>query len=775
MRSSLRFLVVATSLVAACEDGPEQLFRPNDGDPEQQNGYEPAAPWVSGDQKGYGESAGGDAVGRALFCDEAEATAQVERMVVAPIIPDVSVGTVPLWAADGKPMHADDLLGRPEDGLLCNPTTEYANAFSYGPTDDIIVYFNQETRLLEGILAYQQYLGTMEGTFTEGGREVPLTIKPRERVSIDGRRLDQYTARADQASKPDAWMNYANITRVYKMVRETFFGAPPFSDTYDCVTEKTCNVFYESPESEETPQVTAFWFPDSGVEVDFEPDGTARLVYIGLVTAAPFEASGAVAFGTEGGAEMAVSFSSDARATCSLDLDEGLTFGQFKSRCVDAGDTRTLARVSYAVEDARDAVNLSFNAIDLTFLRSVSERPVFRDGESPADDDVLYAIGFTRLLNAPVSEFRARTLATAYKARLEERLREAVIADGPVPREQHPIALYSVNVPAMADSPQPLGEIQTTFGQVNWVPQIPEDVVGLYYSLTEEEQQMLDPRVLDPIWLLEPFVDGVLSAFSHGLSDGPDTFKVFRTTDDRKWCIGIAHFVQGGLPYRLQVQYSLNTGSVSAVFVERGMSDIDTVLAGVNEELTSGAEPYYTIELSSNPSNPYGLGGSAIQVSSFDRRLNTLTATLAQVLPSGAWGETVLTVPGDPIEDRNGYLRQLRGERYEFVPANVVKLYGKETSMVFYVEADGSIGRVEQNLFKGTIELCPGLGVSYGDDLRELVESWAEAATPDEYRNCDLVFNYSINGNVLLGVVSLANRVELSVIDGRAATAALWR
>ena len=38
--------------------------------------------------------------------------------------------------------------------------------------------------------------------------------------------------------------------------------------------------------------------------------------------------------------------------------DEELTYAQFKSRCVDAGDTRTLSRANYDVHTARDAVQL---------------------------------------------------------------------------------------------------------------------------------------------------------------------------------------------------------------------------------------------------------------------------------------------------------------------------------------------------------------------------------------------------------------------------------
>ena len=55
-------------------------------------------------------------------------------MVSAPVIPDVSVGGIPLLDANGEPYVVDSLLGRPEDGKFCDPTYAYADAFIWGPT-----------------------------------------------------------------------------------------------------------------------------------------------------------------------------------------------------------------------------------------------------------------------------------------------------------------------------------------------------------------------------------------------------------------------------------------------------------------------------------------------------------------------------------------------------------------------------------------------------------------------------------------------------------------
>ena len=37
------------------------------------------------------------------------------------------------------PQHADDLIGRPEDGKFCDPTV-YSNALTWGPLDEVIAF-----------------------------------------------------------------------------------------------------------------------------------------------------------------------------------------------------------------------------------------------------------------------------------------------------------------------------------------------------------------------------------------------------------------------------------------------------------------------------------------------------------------------------------------------------------------------------------------------------------------------------------------------------------
>ena len=766
MRNSLPLLLGSALLLTACEDGPDKIFSPFEGDPKPQNGFqEDPDVFVPGDTKGYGDIAGGDNVGRAQFCDEGEVNSLIQEMVVQPIIPDVSVGGVPMWAPDGGPLFADDLLGPKSEGKFCNPTEVYLDAFTWGPTEEVIVFFDPETRLVDGVIGYTQYLGAMQGTFTDAGAEVPVVVQPRERLKIGGVELDKYASHAQAANEARSWLNPVNVTKLYRMVRQTFFGAEPFPEGFDCVAEQLCDLIYTGS-NEAIPQDTFIVIQDSGIQIRFTPEGQAQFVYLQPVRSAPFENGGDIAFGAPGAPEMTFGFQSQLRENCALNLDDQLTWMDFQNRCIASGDERALERVNYNVDTARDAVSVEFNGVDLHFLRNTKNKPVLKDGEHPDPTDTLYSIAFSRTMPAPVEEFRPMTLGNMYKTRLEQRLKDSIIASGSTTApDQHPFWNFSVDVPFTSDEPQRIGELLTDTG-ASWIPAVIAQIEDLYRTLTPEQKQMLDPRVLDHVYLIEPFVDSVLVAFSHGESEGPNAFKGFRTTDDARWSIGYSSFVRGGVEYRLDVQYSLNFGAVTYVEVSRGQSEIDRLIS--NGRGPSVIPYFQAAEMLGGTT--VSLGSDVIQVSDFDRRLNTLTLRIdEQVGP-----DYLLEVPGYPLQDLNGYQRQIRGQRYEFVPAHEMDLFGKETILVIWIREDGTIGRVEDRLFKGALELCPGLPIRYGDDVRSKLLAWERTVSPNEYRDCDLTFNYSSNGNVLDSVASLSNRTDFLVVDGRAVTASVW-
>ena len=75
MRNLLYFLMVSTLLATGCEDGPEQVFTPvAEGDLLEQ--LERPRLQKAG---ALHNSSGGDAVGRARFCDEDETEAQFAK------------------------------------------------------------------------------------------------------------------------------------------------------------------------------------------------------------------------------------------------------------------------------------------------------------------------------------------------------------------------------------------------------------------------------------------------------------------------------------------------------------------------------------------------------------------------------------------------------------------------------------------------------------------------------------------------------------------------
>ena len=816
---SIALSVGCVALAVACEDGPDQVSLPLTEAPRPAETEAPDA-FVAGDSKGFGDGVAEDDVGTAKFCAEVEENALAREMVVQPIVPDVSAGGLPLWSEAGGALYADDVLGTRDAGKFCNPAGTYADAFTWGPTQDVILLFNQETRLVEGVIVTQQYLGAMQGQYTEpDGSAASVVAKPRERLAVAGQELDVYASRAQALTEPRSWLNPTNVTRLYRMVRETFFGATAFPADFDCVAAQICDLIYTGA-NEDTPQDTVVALQDSGIQIGFTPEGYADFIYLTPVRSAPFENGGALAFGPADAAQMAFGFQSQFREGCTLDLESALSWADFQARCIASGDERALDRVNYNVDTSRDAVSVEFNGINLHFLRDISQGSLLADGERPGAADTLYSVGFSRTMPAAVTEFDPLLLGAEYKTRLEARLASAVLPDA-ADAADHPFANFELTVPFTISAPQRIGELLTPDG-VSWLPTVIADVQALHASLTPEQRAGVDPQIIDPVTLIEPFVDSVLFALSHGESDAAGAVKAFRTTDDARWSIGSASFRRGGVPYRLNVQYSLNFGAVTFVEVGRGDSPIDRLIeqgrpapaapppatpppagpapddaapddaapddAAPDDAAPDEAAPDEAVppapapapEPAPAPATYYqasdmlgggliSLGSNAISVTGFDRRLATLNIGIA-----GSDAPSELVVSGSPMQDVAGYSRQIRGQRYEFIPSHQVNLFGKENFMVAWVREDGTIGRLEDRQFKGSLELCPGLPISYGDDVQAALLAWEGSVAPELYRDCDLVFNYSANGNVLLDITSIAYRRSFDVIDGRAINASVW-
>lgn len=834
-----------TSVVAGfgCEDGPDQVFTPNTGDPASQNGLDPSQSFTPEGTKTFdADEENRDDTGRGKFCSVQENDELIKEMVKKPIIPNESIGGVPMWTPDNRPMHADELLG---EGAWCDPDI-YADGFVWGPLQEVVFLFDQETRLVVQELALTQYQGALEGEYTgvnaEGATaKIPVRLTLRDRMTVDGQELDQYAAQGEEEAAPRAWVNPKNVNALYKMVRETFFGDEPFAEDFSCLDAKVCDVIFLAD------KVTRVDITDSGLIVVFQPEGQIVAMSVFPVRVAPFEAETAVNMGE--GANFGPVFASVNRPDCQISMLDTLDYGDFRERCIGTGENseKTLQRANFNVHGQRDGVDVEFNGATFTFKRDMDagSAKVFKDGERPVDGDELRGFSWSRNLSAPVAEFRPRTLARLFKSKLEQRIREAVDApaigggegaDGglgatdamlppvqddaslpiesdaasvpvqtdastepapvpdaaveePVVAPAHPFLAWELDLPRdleedEADEPRAIEQITYKKGntQRDWLADVVTGVRADFNALSPVQQAQVDPRVIEATWLLETFTDSVIETFTHGHVNDDLAVKRFFNTDDKRWSVGYANFILDGVPYRVVVQFSLNFDALTYVGVTKGYTAVDRIYNSWNERAREKPalgekSPYYGIDLAKlDPAkNNLALGASGITVKGFDRKLNTLDIEVYEAVGDEGATKHSYTVAGDPIEDRNGYLKQIRGQRWEFVPANVVSLNGAETSMLFWVEANGKIGRISEGGFKQAVELCPGLSIRFGDDVREKVEAFVDTKGEAAWRACDIVYNYSINGNVLDEVVSLTNQVSFYTSNGRATQANIWR
>lgn len=728
-------------------------------------------------------------------------------MVSAPIIPDQAAGLFPLWGSDGAPVNVDALLGKPtagKDDLFCDPSYVVDGIYGFGSSLEVVVFFNEETRLVEQILLRPGYKGRLEGPVQRGRETLAIQIQPRFKVKLGTSELTEYAYDKNQAEKPNSWLNHDNITAIYWMIQQTFFNPEetkqPLPAGFNCVEDQLCDIIFTAGADPSIPQVTAVRFLDSGITLQFAPDGIVTEILMEPVRIAPFERAGVFSFLDATQTRMAPRFVSSFVPDCAIELAQGQTWAQFQRRCVTGNadeQKRILNRINYSVATQRDAVSAGFNGADLSFMRPTSQRPVFQDGDRPEGADSLLGVTLTRSMSAKVSEFVARDLAQAYVRRLANLVNTDLVARGAP--GNHPLwnleTRIGSNIQYLSDRPQRIGELfyrLPSGEQVSWLPEVIETVRGVFARLSPEQRRVVSPNVGDPVYLIEPFVRTVMKHFTLGATDRPDAVVSMRSTNNQRWSIGLSDFVVDGVPFRLVVQYSLNYGAVTAVTIERGRSEVDSLFDRLNALVwVNPAERPLLYNLSAidvrmqtnAARNPFRLGGRGIQVGAPNRELGMVRVRLAATLDGSAQPTALqLWVPGTRIEDREGFLRQVAGERFEFVAAHEVMLYGKETQQVFHVSERGAIVRIELLNYSGAPRLCEGvatdgsadLRIGYGDDIRAKAEAWRARVGERAYRDCNLVFNYSEDGRVLSSVASLQYRIAFGTQAGRSTSVARW-
>ncbi len=787
--------VILSAALIGCEDGPSlqdpsQIFdRTHDEFSDVTSGIEGPSPSSVDEGHGFESESSGDSVGRARFCDQAQADAQVQEMIKAPITPDGSLGNIPLWGEAYTPLLADSLLGTPSESKFCDPSGTYSNAFTFGPLNEIVVVFNEETRLIDYIYAQPGYLGALEGSAKNAaGTEQKIWIRAGDPIRIGNLELKD-----DAPDSAAQWANPVNINHIYRMVRGAYFPAAPAPALdFDCLGARICRIL-------EIGADRALRIEDSGVVLSFPANGGAvQFIMVQPVRVAPFEAAMDMSFGAAAlpdpgvpvepeapapaPAGLSPVFTSNVFGNCSLKLDGQTTWSNFKSGCIKAEDT--LNRASFDVLNGRGAVRVDFNGVFLTFLHT-GGAPL-EDGARPADGDVLIGASFTDNLNGSFAQWVPQSLGAHFKARLEATVKASVLASVP----DHPFNTFSLGaLPPLSTTAEPLSPLTaaTPSGPVDLVNSYVSKAQRAYAALTPEQAAYVDPELPKKTFLVAPFVQAALSVLTGGHSDDPLSVLYTVPSDDSLYVIGRAHFTIDGVPYRVFAQYNFVFGGIVYLGMERGFSPVDEPVNAATAEfaamLPSLASNYYEHWQGLVPSigypypNPFALGATSITVTGADRQLNMLNVDVTSTDGAGIPKTYQLKLRGSHIDEGSGFNRQTEGETWEFIRSHAISFDGRESSLLVHVDANGVVQQTAQYTFKGPVYLC-GVRkppqILYGQDVRSTLDAFARQ-NPKAYRDCGIVFNYSPNGNVLNSVASVINKVGITLSGGRAVTVSAWQ
>lgn len=205
-------------LVAGCEEGPEQIYKPlpDNFDPKKYNGIDASEHVAKGDQPFAWETSGLQE-DTSKICEADELAKRWAKMVKEPIVPTRGIGGLDLR---GKPEWAGLTVDDAQQ-TLCQAYVYSDGMVYWGDNAELIAFYDSKNRLIDRLVTLTGY----EGTISAGG----YVIANNQSITKDGKPLINATSEASLRA-----MN----TALLKVFRPEVKNP----EQRDCVALNTCYV-----------------------------------------------------------------------------------------------------------------------------------------------------------------------------------------------------------------------------------------------------------------------------------------------------------------------------------------------------------------------------------------------------------------------------------------------------------------------------------------------------------------------------------------------------
>ncbi len=729
-------LLATALLVAACEEGPEQIYKPLPGDVKlpKLNGWDNPSVINPGEQP-FQMGTSGQKTGTTKICEADELQKRWAVMVKSPILPGTGMGGLdlrgtPKWAG----LTIDDAQQK-----LCQAYVAGEDIYFWGDNNELIAFFDPKTRIIDSLGAFPGYEGTVAAA--------PFELAVNKEVQKDGKPMS------------DPWSESA-IRDMNKAFLKAFRPEVTNPDQRDCVALASCYV-----RDWNTQKLLVFL--DLGLYVAIEPEAL-KVTTIQMALQRNFEfGRGDVKFQSTPMPPAGISPVPliDFSATCKPTL--GLTWDHIQKNClgVDPEDKALMQPVW-----SNEAIYADMGGVSVYLTRpTLPKEQVIADGTRATATDKIVALGFNQLYQGRIVMDRT-ALYKAFWATVGAEAKKLVPA-----LDMDPV--FAKLAPAGDAAKLTIGTQRITDSTV--FPAVEKTLTIRTRELVEAEAKKLGvvpQKLKDPNFYVEILIREMLKLFNDDKAPTPSELYMFAADETAQVLYGRLARKLGTQRYAVTLVYQNVSDQVLALFFKEGALRTEEILFK-DAELTQydnkpgdGVFRLWNLVKSKRlglvnvlfPKQDPGCPGGVCVYPKIERALVNLNMSPA----------TDVLVSYHKEDSLSGYSVPVEGKRSIFYPAAYFGFSGNVIGAGLWASGkDGITKAISSGAFYDQLDFC-GKKVGLWDPVDNLLNSLPS--------DCQNIISYSENGKFLLGISTYVQTtpykigVNLNFLAGRVNGAYYW-
>jgi hypothetical protein len=732
----LSIVVLAAFLVVGCEEGPEQIYKPNPPtctatstgqcfDTRQFNGWKPLGYAAAGTQP-FAAGTSGQKTNTVKICEADELAKRWAKMVKDPIIPTTGMGGLDM---KGTPKWSGLTIDQAQQSL-CQAYVAGDGIYYWGDNDELIAFFDTKTRLIDSLGAFPGY----EGKLAAGVYELAVNLQ----IMKDAKPLT--------AASSDA-----NVRAMNQAFLKAFRPEVQNPEQRDCIALSTCYVT-------DWNTMKLFVFLDLGLYVAVEPKAD-KIYTIQLALQRNFEfTKGEVTFETPTMPPLGLPPTPKVSWQTACKPTLGMTWDHIRQSCLGIDpEEKALTLPVWGNE----AIVADMGGLGVYLVRpSLPADQILPDSAKPQPTDQIVGFGFTQLYEGKLKLSRTDLYAsffTTLAARIKALYPTVDLA--PTFAKITPLEVKTGDAATLTIGTQRVNDCSVT-------PCAEKTLTIRAREIVEAEVKtaagMVPDALKDPNYYVDILLREMLAIFNDGKAPTATELYMFFGDDTAQVMYGRLARKFAGERYSVTVAFHNKSDQLLTLFFKTGALRTENILFR-DAELTNPDGVFRLWNLAKSPR----IGLAKIL---FPKSVNAATQKALVTLPLNPAQDVLAAYHQE--DSLSGYATPIEGQHDLFNPAAYFGFTGNVVGAGLHASGkDGIIKSLGSGAFYDKLDFC-GVKVGLFDPVDELVK-----ALPS---TCDDILNYSENGKTLVMMSTIVQKtpfkigLRLSFTAGRVDSARYW-